>query len=46
MPAILTENFFMDTERECKAYLLTREGRNRIIDFHVRAIRKVIDELY
>jgi N-acetylmuramoyl-L-alanine amidase len=46
MPAILTENFFMDTERECKDYLLSREGRNRIIDFHVRAIRKVIDELY
>lgn len=46
MPAILTENFFMDTEKECKDYLLTRAGRGRIIDFHVRAIRKVIEDLY
>lgn len=46
MPAILTENFFMDNEAECRKYLLTREGRNRIIDFHVAAIQEVIKDLY
>lgn len=30
MPAILTENFFMDNENECKTYLMTTEGRDRI----------------
>ena len=40
MPAILTENFFMDNEEECKSLLMTREGRARIIDYHVKAIQK------
>ncbi len=43
MPAVLTENFFMDTERECKEYLMTKEGRKRIIDFHVEAILRALD---
>lgn len=30
MPAVLVESFFMDTERECKKYLMTRAGRDRI----------------
>ena len=42
MPAILTENFFMDTERECKELLMTRSGRDRIAKYHIEAIKKVI----
>ena len=30
MPAILVEAFFMDTEKECKKYLMTRHGREQI----------------
>lgn len=41
MPAILTENFFMDTERECKEFLMTRAGRDRIANYHIEAIRKI-----
>lgn len=33
MPAILLENFFMDNEEECKTYLLTKEGRDRIATY-------------
>lgn len=33
MPAILTENFFMDNEEECKTYLMTLEGRDRIAEY-------------
>ncbi|MGB5820727.1 MAG: N-acetylmuramoyl-L-alanine amidase [Saonia sp.] len=40
MPAILTENFFMDNEEECKNILMTREGRDRIVKYHVSAIIK------
>jgi N-acetylmuramoyl-L-alanine amidase len=36
-PCVLTENFFMDTEKDCK-FLLSEEGLIRIIDFHVKAI--------
>lgn len=42
MPAILTENFFMDTEKECKKYLMTREGRDRIAHYHIEAIKKIV----
>jgi len=38
MPAILTESFFMDNEEECKNLLMTREGRDKIIQYHVNAI--------
>lgn len=44
-PAILTENFFMDTEKDCKL-IMSEIGRQKIADAHVRAIRKVIDTLY
>ena len=30
MPAILVECFFMDNKRECKTYLMTKEGRDKI----------------
>lgn len=43
MPAILTENFFMDTEAECKKYLITRSGRDRIARYHIEAIKRIIE---
>jgi len=46
MPAILTENFFMDNEDECKNILMTKEGREKIITYHVNAIIRVKKELY
>lgn len=46
MPAVLTENFFMDNERECKQYLMTREGRQRIIKYHVEAITMILAKYY
>ncbi|MBW8242511.1 N-acetylmuramoyl-L-alanine amidase [Muricauda oceani] len=46
MPAILTENFFMDNEEECKTLLMTREGRAQIAHYHVEAIKKVKQQLY
>jgi N-acetylmuramoyl-L-alanine amidase len=30
MPAVLVECFFMDTEKDCKKYLMTRHGREQI----------------
>jgi len=30
MPAVLVECFFMDTERECKKYLMTKHGRSQV----------------
>lgn len=44
MPAILTENFFMDTERECKKFLMTREGRDRVANYHIQAIKRIISK--
>lgn len=46
MPAILTENFFMDNEEECRLLLLTRPGRERIIKYHVRSVIKVLQQLF
>ncbi len=46
MPAILTENFFMDNEEECKSLLMTREGRAKIIKYHVETIKRVQKELF
>lgn len=40
-PAVLTENFFMDTEKECIKYLLTDEGRHLIALAHFMAVRKI-----
>lgn len=44
-PAILTENFFQDNQEDCKM-LMTEEGREKIANAHVRAIQRVIEELY
>lgn len=46
MPAILTENFFMDNLEEYQEVLITREGRQKIVDFHVRAIMRTKVELF
>lgn len=46
MPAILTENFFMDNEEECRTLLMSREGRAQIAHYHVEAIKKVKHQLY
>lgn len=46
MPAILTENFFMDNEEECKDILMTKTGRDLIAEFHVNAILRAGSELY
>ena len=46
MPAILTENFFMDNFEEFRDILNTRVGRQKIIDFHVKAIIRVKTELF
>lgn len=44
MPAVLTENFFMDNEKECREILLTPEGRNKIVNFHEMAIVNFIKD--
>jgi len=36
-PAILTENFFMDTEADCR-YIMSEEGRATIAKMHIEAI--------
>lgn len=46
MPAVLTENFFMDNEGECKKILMTKKGRGKIIAYHVNAIIRVKNELF
>ena len=38
-PAVLTENFFMDTKKDCD-FLLSENGRELIADMHVEAISK------
>ncbi|WP_136468753.1 N-acetylmuramoyl-L-alanine amidase [Flagellimonas onchidii] len=46
MPAILTENFFMDNEEECKNILMTKDGRDKIVHYHMNAILKVREKLF
>lgn len=41
MPAALTENFFMDNEAECRQYLMSHEGRDRIAKAHFAAIKNI-----
>lgn len=42
-PAVLTENFFMDNEKDCK-FLLSPDGKSQIVKLHVDAIIKYIKE--
>lgn len=46
MPAVLTENFFMDNFDEYQNILMTPSGRQKIIDFHVKAIVKAKTEIF
>ena len=46
MPAILTESFFMDNLEEFKELLNTREGRQQIVDYHVKAIVRTKQEIF
>jgi len=46
MPAVLTENFFMDNFEEYKNILMTSEGRQKIINFHVRATVKTMIQVF
>ena len=41
-PAVLTENLFMDTERDCR-FLMSEEGRERIADLHFKAIKRIVN---
>lgn len=41
--AVLTENFFMDTERDCR-FIMSDEGRERIALMHFRAIKRIFDK--
>lgn len=40
-PAVLTENFFMDTEKDCR-FIMSNEGRQRVAKMHVCAIERII----
>ena len=42
-PAVLSENFFMDTERDCR-FIMSHEGRERIAEVHFRAIKRIFDK--
>ena len=44
MPAVLTENLFMDNKEEVE-YLLSEEGKNTIINLHVEGIKQYINSL-
>ena len=44
MPAILSENFFMTNEKECKTLLLSESGRDRIANTHIDMINKIENE--
>lgn len=41
--AVLTENFFMDTERDCRL-IMSDEGREQIALMHFRAIKRIFDK--
>jgi len=41
MPAVLTENFFMDNEKECKEYLMSKSGRDKIARAHLSAMAEI-----
>jgi N-acetylmuramoyl-L-alanine amidase len=42
-PAVLTENFFMDTERDCR-FILSETGRESIATMHFKAIKRIFNE--
>ncbi len=44
-PAMISENLFMDNERDCK-FLMSEEGRERIAELHFRAIKRIAQKYY
>lgn len=40
-PAVLTENLFMDTEKDCR-FIMSKAGRNIISRIHIEAIKKIV----
>jgi N-acetylmuramoyl-L-alanine amidase len=40
-PTVLTENFFMDTERDCR-FIMGEAGRQAVADVHVAAVRRIV----
>jgi len=46
MPAVLTENFFMDNFEEFQNILNTKSGRQQIIKYHLNAILRVKSEIF
>lgn len=40
-PAVLTENLFMNTEKDCR-FLMSPEGEKAIIDLHIKSIVRII----
>ena len=44
MPAVLTENLFMDNIEDCKT-LLSDEGKKKCRDIHVKGIKKYMEHL-
>lgn len=42
-PAVLTENFFMDAERDCR-FILSETGRESIATMHFKAIKRIFNE--
>jgi N-acetylmuramoyl-L-alanine amidase len=45
-PMVLSENFYYDDYKEVTEILNTKQGRKRIANFHVKAIERVVNELY
>lgn len=39
-PAVLTENLFMNNEKDCR-FLMTPEGEKAIIDLHIKSIAQI-----
>lgn len=39
-PAVLTENLFMDSKRDCR-FIMSEEGRSAIAQIHINFIRKI-----
>ena len=44
-PFILTENFFMDYEPDCRL-IMSEAGKRKIANAHIRAIKKTIMNLF
>ena len=44
VPAVLTENLFMDNHTDCN-FLLSKEGQQSLVDLHVDGIISHLDSL-